>query len=164
MFKQALFLILFSSTFVITGCDWGAPTSNSSNPVRATSESHGLMMSFPEKYSNVPKLPGGTCDFDPQQVDDKMVNISGWAAISVKDGAIADEIIIGFNANGNEKYVVADRRKRLDVSKYFSNQALDNSGFGVSALKTELPGNSIVIIYQIFQNNTYICASTSLIK
>lgn len=142
---------------VLSGCDGGAP------PKAATAISNATNFStaFPSVYASLPKKAGGACGFDqPKSYGDNQF-ISGWAAISVKDGVLAEAMVVGISANGSEKFAVASKQKREDVVKYFNNPALIDSGFSVYVSKGDIALGSKVILYQIFQGVAYACEVTA---
>lgn len=142
---------------VLSGCDGDAPPKAATAGGNATS----ISTAFPSVYANLPKKAGGACGFDQPKNDGDNKFISGWAAISAKDGALAEAMVVGISANGSEKFAVASKQKREDVVKYFNNPALIDSGFSVYVGKSDISSGSKVILYQIFQGAVYACEATA---
>lgn len=142
---------------VLSGCDGGAPP----KAATAISNATNITAAFPAVYASLPKKVGGACGFDQPNSDGDKQFISGWAAISAKDGALAEAIVVGISANGSEKFAVASRQKREDVAKYFNNPALIDSGFSVYIGKADITAGSKVILYQVFQGSVYTCEVTA---
>ena len=90
-----------------------------------------------------------------------LTNGAGWAAISAKDGVLAEAMVVGVSANGSEKFAVTSKQKREDVAKYFNNPALIDSGFSVYVRKADIFSESKVILYQVFQGGVYACEVTA---
>lgn len=93
---------------VLSGCDGGAPPKAASVISNATN----ISATFPAAYASLPKKAGGACGFDQPKIDGDNQFISGWAAISPKDGVVAEVMVVGFSANGSEKFAVTSKQKR----------------------------------------------------
>lgn len=52
---------------------------------------------------------------------------------------------------------MTSKQKREDVTMYFNNPALIDSGFSVYVSKADLISGSKVILYQVFQGDVYAC-------
>ena len=142
---------------VLSGCDGGAPPKAASVISNATN----ISATFPAAYASLPKKAGGACGFDQPKIDGDNQFISGWAAISPKDGVVAEAMVVGFSANGSEKFAVTSKQKREDVVKYFNNPALIDSGFSVYVNKADILSGSKVILYHVFQGGVYACEVTA---
>ncbi len=142
---------------VLSGCDGGAPP-KAATPI---SNAANISAAFPAVYASLPKKVGGACGFDQPKIDGDNQFISGWAAISAKDGALAEAMVVGISANGSEKFAVASKQKREDVVKYFNNPALIDSGFSVYVGIADISSGSKVILYQVFQGGVYACEVTA---
>ena len=62
-----------------------------------------LAASLPAEYAAFPKKKGGACGVDQPKIEGDNQFISGWAAISAKDGSLPDVMVVGISANGSEK-------------------------------------------------------------
>lgn len=155
MINKLTLLILVVA--VLSGCDGGAPP----KAATAISNATNISTAFPAVYASLPKKAGGACGFDQPKSDGDNQFISGWAAISAKDGALAEAMVVGISANGSEKFAVASKQKREDVVKYFNNPALIDSGFSVYVGKADISSGSKVILYQVFQGGVYACEVTA---
>lgn len=142
---------------VLSGCDSAEPTKAASVISSATN----ISATFPTAYASLPKKSGGACGFDQAVIDGENQFISGWAAISAKDGVLAEAMVVGVSANGSEKFVVTSKQKRDDVAKYFNNPALIDSGFSVYVSKADILSGSKVTLYQVFQGGIYACEVTA---
>lgn len=140
----------------LSGCDGGAP------PKAATAISNATNFStvFPAVYATLPKKTGGACGFDQSKSDGDNQFISGWAAISTKDGALAEVVVLGISTGGKETFAVASKQKREDVVTYFKNPALIDSGFSIYVRKADISSGSKMILYQVFQGDVYACEVT----
>jgi len=125
------------------------------------SNATNISPAFPAAYASLPKKAGGACGFDQPKIEGDNQFVSGWAAISAKDGALAEAIVVGVSANGSEKFAVTSKQKREDVAKYFSNPSLIDSGFSVYISKANVSTGSKVILYQVFQGGVYACEVTA---
>lgn len=143
---------------VLSGCDSGAPPKAAT---AAISNATKISTAFPAAYASLPKKTGGVCGFDQPKSDGDNQFISGWAAISAKDGALAEAIVVGISASGGEKFAVASKQKREDVVKYFNNPALIDSGFSLYVGKADIPPGSKMTLYQVFQGSVYTCEVTA---
>lgn len=144
---------------VLSGCDGGAPP----KAVSVISNATNISAIFPAAYASLPKKAGGACGFDQPKIDGDNQFISGWAAISAKDGTLAEAMVIGVSANGSEKFALTTKQKREDVAKYFNNPALIDSGFSVYVSKADILPGSKVILYQVFQGGVYACEVTAVL-
>lgn len=142
---------------LLVGCDGGAPPKVAASMSNATN----ISSAFPAAYASLPKKAGGGCGFDQPKIDGDNQFVSGWAAISTKDGSLAEAIVVGVSANGSEKFALASKQKREDVVKYFNNTALVDSGFSAYISKADAPAGSKVILYQVFQGGVYACEVTA---
>jgi hypothetical protein len=155
MIRKLLLLVFFAS--LLFGCDGGVPPKTASVISNVTNVS----TVFPAAYASLPKKIGGGCGFDQPKIEGEYHFISGWSAISTKDGALAEAVVVGISANGSEKFAVASKQKREDVVKYFNNSALIDSGFSVYVGKSDISSGSKVILYQVFQGGVYACEVTA---
>ena len=154
MIKKLIFSALIIAA--LSGCDGDVP------PKTTVSITDAMDIStvFPAVYANFPKKVGGACAFDQPKIDSDKQFISGWAAISAKDGSLAEAKFLGISFNGVEKFVFTSKQKREDVVNYFKNPALMESGFSAYINKTEISAGSKVILYQVFQGGVYPCEVT----
>ena len=152
MINKITLLILVVA--LLSGCDGGAPP----KAATAISNATNISAAFPAVYASLPKKAGGACGFDQPKSDGDNQFISGWAAISVKDGALAEAIVLGIKAsNGDERFVITSKQSREDVAKYFSNATLADSGFSAYIKEADAPKGSVTKLYQVFQGNIYTC-------
>jgi hypothetical protein len=157
MISKLLPLVFFAS--LLFGCDGGVPPKTASVITNVTNVS----TVFPAAYASLPKKIGGACGFDQPKIDGDNHFISGWSAISTKDGTLAEAMVVGISTNGSEKFAVASKQKREDVVKYFKNPALLDSGFSLYVGKAAISSGSKVTLYQVFQGGIYACDVTAAI-
>lgn len=155
MIKRIVHLVLVAG--VLFGCDSGVQP----KAVPSVSNAENISYAFPAAYGSLPKKVGGACGFDQSKIDGDNQFISGWAAISARDGTLAEAMVVGVSFNGIEKFAVTSRQKREDVVKYFNNPALIDSGFSVYIGKSEIPSGSKLVLYQVFQGTVYACDVTA---
>jgi hypothetical protein len=151
--RSSFILAIVVVVGLLVGCDSGTPP-KAQDPVTNLAS---LASVFPEPYANFPKKSGGACGFDQVKDDNESKFISGWAAISTKDGALPEAVVIGVSVNGSEKFIVASKQKRDDVAKYFNNPTLVDSGFSVYVNKAAATVGSKLTVYQVFQGVVYAC-------
>ena len=157
MMSKLLPLVFAAS--LLAGCDGGVP----STTVSVISNATDISSAFPDAYASLPKKAGGACGFDQLKIDGDSYFISGWSAISTKDGTLAEAMVVGISTKGSEKFAVASKQKREDVVKYFKNPALLDSGFSLYVGKAAISSGSKVILYQVFQGGIYACDVTAAI-
>jgi|GEM_PF-6504877 len=157
MIKKLIPIALVIGT--LSGCDGGAPPKTATPISNATN----ISTAFPAVYASLPKKAGGACAFDQPKIDGDNQFISGWAAISTKDGSIAEAKVLGISSSGVEKFVLTSQQKREDVVNYFKNPALMESGFSVYVSRTGITAGSKVTLYQVFQGSVYVCDLTAIL-
>ena len=144
---------------LLCGCDGSAPP----HAEVINGKAPHTLAGFPSAYGSLPKKSGGACAFDQLNVEGGNRLVSGWAAISTKDGALAEAIVVGVQANKTEKFAVASKQKRDDVARYFSSPALIDSGFSLYIKMVDAPVGSRVVLYQVFQGVVYTCDTAVLL-
>ena len=159
------FVLSILVLLTLVACD-GATSSKVPAPgANATGNSPvaALVDGFPQTFASLPRSEGGACGFDQSKVDGDNQFVSGWAAISAKDGSLAEAIVIGVSINATEKFAVATKQKREDVAKYYTNPALLDSGFNVYLPKANVPTGAKLTLYQVFQGHIYSCTNISVV-
>lgn len=145
-FISLLFLVL-----LFGGCtDQSEPQSNFTASKR-----------LPSPYESTKPEKGGACGLDKIVDAGDSIFLSGWAAISVKDGVLPEFVVAEFRVDEKENFVITKKEKRNDVAKYFGSEKMADSGFKVYIHKAELKTSKTILIYQLFQGKTYLCDLTA---
>ena len=69
------------------------------------------------------------------------LKISGWLAISAKEGIVPEETFIILDNGISEKYIKANRTERPDVKKHYNHPDMPDVGFSAVIDLGELKGN-----------------------
>ena len=93
------------------------------------------------------------------------LKVSGWGAISVKEGVMASEIVLGLKRNSNQEtrlFAVTTRGKRPDVADYFKNPASIDTGFKSALDLSDIAaGDYLLEVIQHKDGKTFKCEYTA---
>lgn len=93
------------------------------------------------------------------------LKVTGWGAISVKDGVIASDIAIALkskSAQGTRLFATATKEKRQDVADYFKNPASVDTGFIAAIDLSDVPpGEYVLEVIQHKDGKNIKCQYTS---
>lgn len=93
------------------------------------------------------------------------LKVSGWAAVSVKEGVVASDIALALKSNasqGTRLFATPIRDKRQDVADYFKNPASVDTGFKSSIdLSDVTPGEYILEVIQNKDGKNFRCQYTA---
>jgi len=98
---------------------------------------------------------------------DPALKISGWGAISVKDGVVASDIAIALksaSAQGTRLFATATKKKRPDVAEFFKNPASVDTGYIVAIDLSDVPtGKYLLEVILHKDEKNFKCQNTSKI-
>lgn len=93
------------------------------------------------------------------------LKVSGWGAISVKEGVMASDIMISLRRNSNQEarlFAVTTRGKRPDVADYFKNSASIDTGFKSALDLSDIaPGDYLLEVIQHKDGKSFKCEYTA---
>lgn len=150
----------FSVALLLAACDGGKSTDvsakdgeKSSGPVIISA----LSESLPEQKERGSREGGGACGFEQPKPEGEAIFISGWSAISAKDGVLPETAFLGVKVGDKELFVPLSQQRRDDVAQYFHNPLMANSGFYAYVKKDQLKDVKTATLYQAFQGKVYVC-------
>lgn len=95
------------------------------------------------------------------------LKVSGWAAVSVKEGVMASDIALALKSNatqGTRLFATPIRDKRQDVADYFKSPASIDTGFKTSIdISDVTPGDYTLEVIQHKDGKTFRCQYTAKI-
>ena len=90
-----------------------------------------------------------------------IAEVGGWAIVSLKDGDVADQVVLRLtDAAGHAWDAAAMRRPRLDVAGYFVNPALTQSGFAARFDVSALAGDYTMAVIARRGTSSWQCKPT----
>lgn len=118
---------------LLASCNAQSPSTDGASHTKSISIKPSVLLTstLPSPYNTYPApVPGGACAVDrgPDQSENE-AGVSGWGIIDAKNGDVPDMIILKVDSKAGIQYSVPKQDVRPDVSKYFNNPRLANSGF-----------------------------------
>lgn len=89
---------------------------------------------------------------------DNLLHVSGWLAVSTKDGLAPDEVFVTLKKfNEVTKYIKAKRTPRNDVKAYFRQPAMPDVGYSATIDVTKLDGEYVLGLARAYNGKLEQC-------